>query len=160
MKKIGALTVALAAFLAAGVSAFQVEPEDFEAKARNTSGVSSENMERYQRFVRDYRKSVEGYEMEFEYNGEVMTIYCPYDGGMTQYEVSQKKPTLIKSTDTCDHEVAFELYANGKEFTFYQDNIPYLLAEDYCRWRYSGKGSLRYTWTLHSVMKRVRPQNR
>ena len=150
MKKIGVLTALLAICLSISASAFQVEPADFAMKERTAS------TESHKEFLKNFQKTVDGYEMEFEYNGEVMVIHCPHDGGISQFEVTQKKPALIKSNDTCEHEVAFEVRGKGNEFTFYQDDIPYLLAEDYCRWRYSGKGALRYTWKIHSVLKRVR----
>ena len=78
-----------------------------------------------------------GYEIQFEYFKKVMTIKCPHDGGITSYSVAGKQVSLIRTTDTCPHVPVVSTPA----FTFYQDDIPFLIADDYCGWKKGAKNS-------------------
>ena len=78
-----------------------------------------------------------GYEIQFEYFKKVMTIKCPHDGGITSYSVAGKQVSLMRSTDTCPHVPV----VSTPSFTFYQDDIPFLIADDYCAWKKGAKNS-------------------
>ena len=154
MKKIGVLALALSAFLSMSVSAFQIEQEELEIRDKSVlENIPIEKREKAKEYLKKWNELLNGYDIEFELNGTVMVIKCPHDGGITEYAVRERTPVLIKSTDTCKHEVAFEIEERG--IKFYRDMVPYMLAEDYCGWRYHWKVAFGKTWEKHSVLKQV-----
>lgn len=78
-----------------------------------------------------------GYEIQFEYFKKVMTIKCPHDGGLSSFSVAGKQVSLIRTTDTCPHVPVVSTPA----LTIYQDDIPFLIADDYCGWKKGAKNS-------------------
>lgn len=78
-----------------------------------------------------------GYEIQFEYFKKVMTIKCPHDGGLSSFSVAGKQVSLIRTTDTCPHVPVVSTPA----ITIYQDDIPFLIADDYCGWKKGAKNS-------------------
>lgn len=78
-----------------------------------------------------------GYEISFEYFKKVMNVKCPHDGGLSSFSVAGKQVSLIRTTDTCPHVPV----VSAPSFTFYQDDIPYLIADDYCAWKKGAKNS-------------------
>ena len=73
---------------------------------------------------------------------EFITITCGVDKGYTTYSINDKGITLIKSTDTCQHEKILET----KEITIYRDLIPYLIVEDYAGWKKHRRAMMAKTW--------------
>lgn len=100
-------------------------PNEVPAKYKGTE------KERQFNIMKDYFMSVEKYDVNFESNRRFMSIRCPFDGGLTIYFVKDQNPILVKSTDTCEHK----LLLKTEQLDFYQDYVPFLIAEDYCKWR-------------------------
>jgi hypothetical protein len=78
-----------------------------------------------------------GYEIQFEYFKKVMTIKCPHDGGLSSFSVAGKQVSLIRTTDTCPHVPV----VTSPALTIYKDDIPFLIADDYCGWKKGAKNS-------------------
>lgn len=125
------------------VNAFSVLPTDVHERMEKAV---TENPDKA-KFIRDYVKAFDGYDVEFEYNRKMIVITCPYDHGITKYAINNKAPTLVKSTDTCEHVLAFEL----PNMKVYRDDIPYLIADDYCAWLKGPKNSaFPKVWDLYA----------
>ena len=78
-----------------------------------------------------------GYEISFEYFKKVMNVKCPHDGGLSSFSVAGKQVSLIRTTDTCPHVPV----VTSPVLTIYQDDIPFLIADDYCAWKKGAKNS-------------------
>ena len=78
-----------------------------------------------------------GYEISFEYFKKVMNVKCPHDGGLSSFSVAGKQVSLIRTTDTCPHVPV----VTSPALTIYQDDIPFLIADDYCAWKKGAKNS-------------------
>lgn len=88
-----------------------------------------------------------GYEIQFEYFKKVMTIKCPHDGGLSSFSVAGKQVSLIRTTDTCPHVPV----VSTPVITIYQDDIPFLIADDYCGWKKGAKNSeFAETWDRYA----------
>ena len=66
-----------------------------------------------------------------------MTIKCPHDGGLSSFSVAGKQVSLIRTTDTCPHVPV----VTSPALTIYKDDIPFLIADDYCGWKKGAKNS-------------------
>ena len=92
-------------------------------------------------------QSFKGYEISFEYFKKVMTVKCPHDGGISSFSVAGKQVSLIRTTDTCPHVPVVSTPA----LTIYQDDIPFLIADDYCAWKKGAQNSaFPETWNLYA----------
>ena len=122
------------AFTAIGSTSFAFNVS-FEMGFPNEIPAKYKGTEKEQQFniVKNYFKSAEKYDVNFESNRRFMSIKCPYDGGISIYFVKGQYPILVKSTDTCEHK----LLLKTEQIDFYQDYVPFLIAEDYCKWRTS-----------------------
>ena len=92
-------------------------------------------------------QSFKGYEISFEYFKKVMTVKCPHDGGISSFSVAGKQVSLIRTTDTCPHVPVVSTPA----LTIYQDDIPFLIADDYCAWKKGAQNSeFPETWNRYA----------
>lgn len=137
------------------VSAFQISPADCGLTDEQLAKIPVENRSKIKMRREKLYDMVKGYEIEFQNNPAAMVIKCPHDGGTSEFDITRKNPKLIKSTDICKHEVIFKAKEGAVEMQIYKDDIPLLLADDYCSWRYGTQRIIRNVWEKYSILQRV-----
>lgn len=154
--KIGSIVLLLVASYG-NASAFQVERADYEVHKEQASQITSlEKREKSKRFLDGFFDCVKGYDIDIRYNGKIVVIKCPHDGGVTEYAINKYGVSLVTSTDRCKHEIVMSgNFGTDKEFSIYKDEIPFLIADDYLAWKTKGDHFFDITWEKHSQMTQL-----